>query len=78
MVSEVPYTEMGASDKEWLPIIISGKKIKAKYTYFHEGGSIESRELNKIIYSFGNLQKTIVDNINNDKVLCGILSEQDG
>ena len=44
-ISKVPYEKMWASDKEWLPIILSGKKIKATYTYAHEGGEVETREL---------------------------------
>lgn len=47
-VSKVPYSEMWASDKEWLPAILTGKKIKAKYTYDHEGGIVETRELHKV------------------------------
>lgn len=44
-VDKVPYIEMWASDREWLPIILSGKKIKARYTYAHEGGVVETKEL---------------------------------
>ncbi len=47
-IDEVPYAQMWASDKEWLPVILSGKKIKAKYTYAHEGGDVETRELTEV------------------------------
>jgi 8-oxo-dGTP diphosphatase/2-hydroxy-dATP diphosphatase len=47
-VNEVPYDQMWGSDKEWLPIILSGKKIKAKYTYAQEGGAVETRELEEV------------------------------
>ncbi|OGM11041.1 hypothetical protein A2Z22_03900 [Candidatus Woesebacteria bacterium RBG_16_34_12] len=47
-IDNVPYTEMWASDKEWLPIILSGKKIKAKYTYAYEGGEIKTREIREV------------------------------
>lgn len=46
-VWEVPYSEMWASDKEWLPLILSGKKIMAKYTYDKEG-SVEKRESTEV------------------------------
>lgn len=47
-VDKVPYKQMWQSDKEWLPIILSGKKIKAKYTYACEGGEVETREIKEI------------------------------
>ena len=42
---EIPYQQMWESDSEWLPIILRGKKIKARYTYVHEGGEVETREV---------------------------------
>ena len=39
---------MWKSDKEWLPIILSGKKIKAKYTYTCEGDEVETREIKEV------------------------------
>jgi len=47
-IDEVPYDNMWASDRQWLPIILSGKKIKAKYTYAHEGGYVISREIREV------------------------------
>jgi ADP-ribose pyrophosphatase YjhB (NUDIX family) len=47
-INAVPYSEMWASDKEWLPSILMGKKLKAKYTYDHEGGSVKKKELTEI------------------------------
>lgn len=47
-IAEVPYEEMWASDKEWLPIILSGKKIKARYTYGQEGGEVRSKEIEEV------------------------------
>ena len=47
-VNQVPYDHMWDSDKEWLPIILSGKKIKAKYTYPYEGGKVEARVIKKV------------------------------
>ena len=47
-IDEVPYKEMWASDQEWLPEILSGKKIRAEYSYDHEGGKVESRILSEI------------------------------
>lgn len=47
-INNVPYEEMWASDKEWLPIILSGKRIKARYTYNHEGGDVKTREIKEV------------------------------
>ena len=47
-IGEVPYDRMWKSDSEWLPLILSGKKIKAKYTYTQEGGEVETRQITKI------------------------------
>lgn len=43
-VDKVPYLEMWKSDREWLPLVLAGKKIRAKYTYACEGGEVEARE----------------------------------
>ena len=47
-VGEVPYDSMWKSDREWLPLILSGKKIKARYTYAHECGVVKSREVKEV------------------------------
>lgn len=44
-MDKIPYEQMWQADRDWLPIIFSGKKIKAKYTYEKEGGEVETREL---------------------------------
>lgn len=47
-VDNVPYKQMWKSDKEWLPIILLGKKIRARYTYVYEGGDVETREIKEV------------------------------
>lgn len=47
-VHEVPYKQMWKSDEEWLPIILSGKKIIAEYTYAYEGGEVETRKIHEV------------------------------
>lgn len=47
-IDGVPYKQMWQSDQEWLPIILSGKKIKAKYTYACEGGEVVTREIKEV------------------------------
>lgn len=47
-VNEVPYHQMWASDTEWLPLVFAGKNIKARYTYAHEGGEVESRDVTEV------------------------------
>lgn len=47
-VNEVPYDSMWKGDSEWLPIILSGKRIKAKYTYTKEGGNVKARQITEV------------------------------
>jgi 8-oxo-dGTP pyrophosphatase MutT (NUDIX family) len=47
-IDAVPFSEMWSSDQEWLPIILSGKRIKAEYTYPHEGGNVEARKIEEV------------------------------
>lgn len=47
-VDNVPYDKMWKSDSEWLPVILSGKKIKAIYTYECEGGAVEAKKIEKV------------------------------
>lgn len=47
-INDVPYDEMWKSDREWLPRILSGEKIKANYTYTCEGGDVTSRQIQKV------------------------------
>jgi len=48
-IDKVPYSKMWASDKEWLRVILSDKKIKAKYTYLKEGGELLTSELEEVL-----------------------------
>lgn len=50
-VSEVPYSEMWKSDWEWLPLVLSGKKIKGSYTFEKEGGKVLKSEV-KVVEGF--------------------------
>ena len=47
-VDKAPYQKMWKSDQEWLPIILSGKKIRAKYTYIHEAGEVVTRKIREV------------------------------
>jgi len=47
-VNDVPYNHMWKGDSEWLPIILSGKKIKAKYVYTKEGGDIKTKQITEV------------------------------
>ena len=44
-VDAVPYEKIWKSDQEWLPIVLSGKRIRVRYTYACEGGEVEVREI---------------------------------
>jgi 8-oxo-dGTP pyrophosphatase MutT (NUDIX family) len=38
-IQQLPFDEMWAADRVWLPLVLSGKKIEAD-AYFDEGGNI--------------------------------------
>lgn len=44
-INDVPYERMWEADSEWLPIVFSGKKIRARYSYSHEGGKVLTRKI---------------------------------
>jgi 8-oxo-dGTP diphosphatase/2-hydroxy-dATP diphosphatase len=50
-IDSIPYDQMWKADREWLPLIFSGKKIQARYTYAREGGEVETSEI-EIIEKF--------------------------
>jgi len=47
-IENIPYDKMWQADRQWLPLIFSGKKIKACYTYACEGGEVETSEINEM------------------------------
>ena len=46
--TEIPFDQMWKSDREWLPILLKGKKFVATYTYACEGGEVETREITEV------------------------------
>lgn len=47
-VEAIPYNQMWQSDHEWLPLILSGQRIEAHFTYLCEGGEVESRSITEL------------------------------
>ena len=43
-INEIPYENMFADDKYWLPLVLNGKKIKA-YFEFDEEWNLLSKEI---------------------------------
>jgi len=43
-IGEIPYQEMWDDDKFWLPYILEGKKLKAKFV-FEEGEKVSEKDV---------------------------------
>jgi ADP-ribose pyrophosphatase YjhB (NUDIX family) len=46
-ISNLPFTEMWAADVRWLPIIFTGKKIKAEVNFNTDGSAIKEFTCNE-------------------------------
>lgn len=44
-LEKIPYSKMWDSDILWLPLIVSGKKIKALFSYIKEGGKLVDQDI---------------------------------
>ncbi len=49
-VDKIPYELMWKSDREWLPLILEGKKINAEFTYAFDGGEVETRAVTEAVF----------------------------
>jgi hypothetical protein len=50
-VEEVPYGEMWKSDREFLPRLFAGEKIRGHYVFEKEGGEVLESEV-KVVEEF--------------------------
>lgn len=45
---ETPFDSMWPDDKHWLPVVLTGKKIKGKFYFTNEGAMIDDFEIREI------------------------------
>lgn len=50
-ISKIPYDEMWAADRVWVPKIIDGKKIKARVYFNESGNKMESIQMEETVFS---------------------------
>ena len=43
--SAIPFDKMWEDNKDWYPLILSGRKVKAKYRYGVDGKTVTAREI---------------------------------
>ena len=48
-LTELPYDEMWEADKIWLPMILSGKKIKGTVVFAEDGDTVTDTEFSEIL-----------------------------
>ncbi len=46
--NEIPFDEMWADDKYWLPAVLTGKKVEGKFCFDNEGKNIDEHDIREI------------------------------
>lgn len=46
--SKIPYNKMWQPDKEWLPVVLKDKKIRAKFIFAKDNESVEKYDIKEI------------------------------
>ncbi|MFA6017753.1 MAG: 8-oxo-dGTP diphosphatase [Patescibacteria group bacterium] len=54
-VSGLPFDQMWIADRQWIPMILSGKKIKGKVTFSADGSELRDSLYNECDFSYGSL-----------------------
>ena len=47
-IKDVPYREMWKSDRDFLPLILGGKKAVGRYVFEKEGGEVLEKEIKEV------------------------------
>lgn len=47
-LNEIPYDNMWADDKHWLPMVLAGKKIEGRFDFINEGKNIDGFDIREI------------------------------
>lgn len=46
--SEIPFGRMWKDDKHWLPLVLKGKKLRARFVFAEDCESIESMKMEEV------------------------------
>ncbi len=47
-LDEIPYDNMWADDKHWLPMVLAGKKVEGRFDFINEGAQIDGFDIREI------------------------------
>lgn len=50
-IGDMPYKSMWEPDAHWMPVVLEGNKIKAKFVFAEDGEGVVEKEIT-IVYSF--------------------------
>lgn len=47
-LNEIPYDNMWADDKHWLPMVLAGKNVEGKFNFVNEGANIDDFDIREV------------------------------
>lgn len=47
-LNEIPYDNMWADDKHWLPMVLAGKKLEGRFDFINEGKNIDGFDVREV------------------------------
>ena len=56
-LDEIPYDNMWADDKHWLPMVLAGKKVEGRFNFINEGAQIDGFDIREVYLKRFSLDK---------------------
>lgn len=47
-IDKIPFDSMWSDDKHWLPLVLAGKRVEAKFNFINEGANIDDFDIREI------------------------------